>query len=127
MAIRDKLVQSARPYLAPDEQVQAVFSAQKLNQWWVLLSVLILLFANEYRIVVVTDRRILVLRTGKMSLTKVQGVMWEAPRATVIGPAHGLWWKCETLGEPMYVHTRFHKDVLAADSMRPAPPVLPGY
>jgi hypothetical protein len=40
----------------------------------------------------------------------------ELPRATRIGPASGLWWKCESLGEKLYVHKRFHKDVEAADA-----------
>jgi len=28
----------------------------------------------------------------------------------------GLWWRCETLGEPVYIHKRFHKDVTRADA-----------
>ena len=39
------------------------------------------------------------------------------PRATTIGPASGMWWKCETLGDRMFVHKRFHKDIEAADSI----------
>jgi hypothetical protein len=122
MALRDKMVERAQPYLQPGERVQSVFGGQKLSQYWLLLSVAILLFAQRYRTVVVTDRRILVLDGTRMSQTKVTGVLTELPRGTLIGPASGLWWKCTTLGEPLYVHRRFHKDVLAADTARPQSP-----
>lgn len=116
MAIRDKMFTKAQPYLQPGEQVQAIIGGQKISQWWLLLSALILLFANEYRTIVVTDRRILVLQGTKWTQTTVKGVLAELPRGIQIGPASGLWWKCTTLGEKLYVHKRFHKDVLAADT-----------
>jgi hypothetical protein len=119
MALRDKMITKAQPYLQPGEEVQAVFGSQKYTQWWLLLSVLILLFVNKIYMVVVTDRRIVVLNCTKFSQTKVTGVDRELPRATRIGPPSGLWWKCETLGEKMYVHKRFHKDVEKADSLLP--------
>lgn len=125
MALRDTMAARAQPYLQPGERIQAVFGGQKITQWWILLSAAILLVANRYRTVVVTDRRILVLAGTRMSQTKVTGVLAEVPRATLIGPASGLWWKCESLGEPLYVHKRFHKDVLAADTARPQSPGYP--
>lgn len=124
MALRDKMATKAQPYLQPGEQIQAIIGGQKISQWWILLSALIMLFANEYRTIVVTDRRILVLQGTRWTQTTIKGVLGELPRATVIGPASGLWWKCMTLGETVYVHKRFHKDVLAADQMRPQ---VPGY
>ena len=39
----------------------------------------------------------------------------ELPRATRIGPASGLWYRTEALGERIYVHKRFHKDIEIAD------------
>ncbi len=125
MALRDKMVDCAQPYLQPGERVQAVFGAQKLSQYWILLTVVILLVAQRYRTVVVTDRRILVLDGTRMSQTKVTGVLAELPRTTQIGPPSGLWWKCESLGEPLYVNKRFHKDVVAADTARPQSPGYP--
>ncbi|WP_134766973.1 hypothetical protein [Nocardioides sp. 1609] len=127
MALRDTMVEKARPHLQPGEQVQAVFGGQKISQWWLLLSVLVLLFANKYRVVVVTDRRILVLAGTTWSQSKVTGVLAEVPRAVQIGPPSGLWWKCTSLGEPLYVHKRFHKDVVAADTRRPVHPGHPGH
>ncbi|GAA5155104.1 hypothetical protein GCM10023340_39710 [Nocardioides marinquilinus] len=122
MALRDTMRERAQPWLQPGEQVQVVFGGQKITQWWIMLSALVLLIANRYRVVVATDRRILVLAGTRMSQSKVTGVLAELPRATPIGPPSGLWWKCESLGEPLYVHRRFHKDVVAADSMRPQHP-----
>ncbi len=42
-------------------------------------------------------------------------VLRELPRAITIGPAHGLWYRFDSLGEKMYVNRRFFKDVEAAD------------
>jgi hypothetical protein len=68
-------------------------------------------------VIAATDRRILVCRSGRMTTTKVKSVMRVIERQTRIGPASGLWWKCESLGDRMYVHRRFHKDVAAADAV----------
>lgn len=115
MAIRDKMTANAAPHLQPGETVQAVFGAQTHSQYLFLISVFILLLLNSYRVVVVTDRRILVCRSGRLSTAAVNEVLRELPRSTRIGPPSGLWWKSESLGERLYVHKRFHKDVNAAD------------
>jgi hypothetical protein len=116
MAIRDKLVASAAPYLQEGEQIQAVFSAQTMSQWMALISFWIIIFGNAYRVVVVTDRRILVCQTKRFQTTKITGVEREVPRATQIGPASGLWYKTDVLGQKLYIHKRFGKDVAAADA-----------
>ncbi len=54
-------------------------------------------------------------------MTPVKEVVRELPRATRIGPASGLWYKSESLGERIYVQKRFHKDIVAADAAIPAP------
>jgi hypothetical protein len=46
-------------------------------------------------------------------------IVTSLPRTTQIGPPNGLWWKCTSLGQPLYIHKRFHKDVEKADSLRP--------
>jgi hypothetical protein len=45
----------------------------------------------------------------------VKGILRELPRSIIIGPAHGLWYRFDSLGEKMYVNKRFFKDVEAAD------------
>ncbi len=116
IAIRDKIIANSQQFLEPDEQVQAAFGAQTFNGYWAILSWLIVLFKNSYRAVVVTDRRILVLATGKMAMTKPKELVRALPRNTKIGPVSGMWAKTTTLGERLYVHKRFHKDIAAADA-----------
>ncbi|MGP4028043.1 hypothetical protein [Actinomadura sp. 3N407] len=120
MAIRDKMRANAAHVLREGENVQAVFGAQTTSQYFALLSYWIIIFTNAYRVVVVTDQRILVCRSGRMRMTPVNEVLRELPRDTRIGPPSGLWWRCETLGERLYVHKRFHKDVNAADGVTAA-------
>ena len=116
MAIRDKMRANAQPYVDDGETIQQVFGGQTVSQYWFLITFLILLFTNAYRVIVVTDRRILVCRSGRLTTTPVKEVLRELPRSTQIGPATGLWHRSETLGEKMYIHKRFHKDVAAADA-----------
>jgi hypothetical protein len=108
---------NAQPFLQPGETVQTVFAAQTKSMWFAAISIWIIVLSNAYRVVVVTDRRILVCQTGRMTTTPVKAVLAEFPRSTRIGPTSGLWYKCETLGEPLYIAKRFHKDVEAADAL----------
>jgi len=116
MAIRDKMTAAVQPHLEPGETVQAVFAAQTISPYWAVLTYLVLFF-NKYRVVVATDRRILVCNTAAFTTAKVKDLLAAHPRQTRIGPPSGLWWKCESLGEKMYVHKRFHKDVEQADAV----------
>jgi hypothetical protein len=115
MAIRDTLRRNAAPFVETDEVIQVAFSAQTHSQYLLLLLPLV----NSYRVVVVTNRRILVLRGGRWWLTRILGEVRELPRTTMIGPAHGLWYRFDGLGERLYVHKRFHKDIAAADNSVP--------
>jgi hypothetical protein len=117
MAIRDQLRSNAAHLLQPGETIQAVFCAQTTSQYYALLSTLIIILSDAYRVVVVTDKRILVCRSGRFRMTPVKHAIAELPRNQRIGPASGLWWRCGTLGEPLYIHRRFHKDVTAADAV----------
>ena len=116
MAIRDKMRTNAAHLLSPDERIQAVVPAQITSGWFALLSYWIIILRGAYRVVVVTDRRILVCRSGRFRVTPVREIIRECPRQTRVGPAHGLWYRCDTLGEPLYINRRFHKDVAAADA-----------
>ena len=118
IAIRDKMRTSAKPHLESGERIQAVFGAQTVSQYLLLVTVLVLIFTDAYRVVVVTDKRILVCRAGRLFPSSVKEVLRELPRSTSIGPATGFWHRSETLGESLYTHKRFHKDVARADDMR---------
>jgi hypothetical protein len=119
MAIRDQMAANAAPFLKPDETVQAVFGGQTTSQYFILISYWIIVATNAYRVVVVTNQRILVCRSGRLRTSPVNEVLAELPRSTRIGEPHGMWWKCETLGPKLYIHKRFHKDVRAADALLP--------
>ena len=120
MAIRDQLRANAADHLAPGEAIQAVIPAQTRSQWFALLSYWIIILSNAYRVIVVTDRRILVCRSGRFRMTPVREVLRELPRSTRIGPPKGLWYRCDSLGEKLYINRRFHKDIREADELAPA-------
>ena len=112
MAIREKMRNRAAPLLQPGETVQVVFCAQTVSArsaWKIIIS-------KGYRVVVVTNRRILVCRAGRLRPGNVKGVERELPRTTRLGEPNGLWWPCDSLGGRLYVHRRFHKDVRTADA-----------
>jgi hypothetical protein len=118
MALRDKQLESAAPYLAPGEPVQAVFGAQTASQWVAgFAGVFVFLGLNHYRILVATPARILVLDAGKSSMKKVRGVVTELPRSTRLGPATGLWHRIPAGQENLRVHRRFFKEIQAADNV----------
>ena len=117
MAIRDKIAANAQPHLQEGEQVQAVMGAQTQSQYWMLLAYLVFYLMNEYRTIVATDRRILVLDSGKFSTTKANRVVAELPRSTHLGPPSGALWHKVTVGsEELRIHKRFFKDVEQADA-----------
>jgi hypothetical protein len=122
MAIRDQLRANAASVLEPGEEIHAVFAAQTTSQWWSILSYWIIIVRSAYRAVVVTDRRILVCRSGRIKMSQVNEVLRTLPRGTTIGPATGLWYKCDSLGERLYVHKRWHKDIEAADALAGSTP-----
>jgi hypothetical protein len=116
MAIRDKLRKNVSPYLEAGEQIQSVFVAQTASQYFALISYWIIIIKNAYRVVAVTDRRILVFQAGRFSTTQIKGLLRELPRSTRIGPASGLWYKTDVLGERLHINKRFHKDINEADA-----------
>jgi hypothetical protein len=116
VALRDKLRENAQPHLREGEVIEAVIPAQTTSAYMALISYWIIIFANAYRVIVVTDQRILVCRSGRFRITPVGEVLHEAPRSTRIGPAGGLWHKTEALGEKLHIAKRFHKDIEEADA-----------
>jgi hypothetical protein len=116
MAIRDKLKANAAHLLQPGEEIQVVIPAQTTSQYLSVISLWIIILSNAYRVVVVTDRRILLCHSGRFRISPVKNVVRELPRQTLIGPAHGLWYRSESLGQRLYINRRFHKDVHLADA-----------
>src|ERR1700722_15801756 len=117
MAVRDVMRTSAAQFVEPGETIEQVFGAQTASPLTApLIGSLIALIINRYRIVAVTDRRILVLDAGKWSQRKARAVVSELPRATRLGPTSGLWFKIDTPAGKIHVRRYFYKDVNAADT-----------
>jgi hypothetical protein len=119
MALRDKISSNFSSLLQPGETVQQVFVGQTKSGWWQALGLLGLLIARpKMRAVAATDRRIIVADGSIWAISKVNGLVSEHPRSTDLGQPSGLWWRTDALGEPLFVHKRFHKDVEAANAGR---------
>lgn len=117
MALRDKLIKRTEPYLEPGEQVRHVAMGQTgPSPWFAMLTYWIMLLKGKYFVFAVTDRSILVLRASKWLPSKPKELEARLPRATPFGPMKGLWGESHTLGQRVWIHKRFHKDVAAADA-----------
>jgi len=122
MALRDKLRERAQPYLEPGETIQAVFLAQTGPTPWLAgaFGAIIYAFFAKYRVVVVTDRGILLLKAGAFAPAKPKGLEQRLPRNGRLGPFQGkVWGKVQIGGERHWVHRRFRDDVEAADAALP--------
>ncbi len=119
VAIRERITQNVQHLLEPGEQIQAVIPSQTKSGWLGALGFIWLIFLNRFRPIVVTDRRIAITDSGRWAQGKPTTIVASIARSTQIGPPQGLWWKCQSLGQPLYIHKRFHKDVEQADALRP--------
>ncbi|MGZ7008312.1 MAG: hypothetical protein ACXVLX_22170, partial [Ilumatobacteraceae bacterium] len=115
----ERITQNAQHLLEPGEQIQAVIPPQTKSGWLGALGFIWLIFLNRFRPIVVTDRRIAITDSGRWAQGKPTTIVASLARSTQIGPPQGLWWKCQSLGQPLYIHKRFHKDVEQADALRP--------
>jgi hypothetical protein len=122
MALRDKLRERAQPFLEPGEQIQAVFLGQTGPTPWLAgaFGAIIYMFIAKYRVIVVTDRGILLLKAGAWTPSKPKELVKRAPRQG-LGPFDAkVWGKVMIDGERHWVHRRFKEDV---DSTGTAAPV----
>ena len=118
---------SSARFLSPGETIQTVFGAQtaapalgNLAMFFGLLGALIVTAFNRFRIVTVTDQRILVLDAGKWTMKNARAVVCVLPRSTRLGPASGLWHTIEIPEGKIRVHRRSFKHVAEADATAPA-------
>ena len=129
MSWRETMARRVEPFLQPGESLQAVFWGPSINP--VLRGLISLVppiglpvnLANPQRIVVATDRRIVVFRSSRLRADP-KAVIGELPRNTLIGAAHGrLWYRCTTFDKPLYIGKAFYGEVAAADSAAGLPTV----
>ena len=116
MGMREKLIARVQPLL-PGENIQQVFLAQSGVSPWIGNSLGFLGQAVvRRRIVAVTDQAVVVF-AADFNGTRPKGLLRRLPRGRTIGPVKGLWSPIDLGGdEKTWVHSRFHKDVLAADA-----------
>jgi hypothetical protein len=116
MNLAARLEKQARPYLEPDERVDAAFRVQSgPSPYWVFLSAWILLFAARNHLIVATDRAIVVLDSTMWMQPK--RLRERYPRNVQLGPTSGLWGSVMLDNNKKYwVHRRFKKYVAAADA-----------
>ena len=117
MALRDKLGARVQPMLEPGEQVQEVILSQTGPNPFLAVITYLVFFMVKRRIIVATDRAIVVIKAGAFTGTSAKEVIARLPRATRLGPVSGLWAKVDINGEKNYIHKRFHGDVARADSV----------
>lgn len=65
------------------------------------------------RVVLMTDRGVVVLEYGRLGGVKPTRVLARLPLGTGMGPLSGLWARTELAGERLWVHRRWHRDVAA--------------
>lgn len=107
----------ALPFLDPGERVVTAFPAQTgPNPTWAgALGVYLLLVGARFRLVVVTEQSILLLRSRILSAAKPRGLERRVPREH-LGFDGKVYGKVVIAGERHWVHRRFRKDVEAAGS-----------
>ncbi|HEV8566374.1 MAG TPA: hypothetical protein VGQ92_04645 [Actinoplanes sp.] len=116
MGLRDKLIERVQPML-PGEQIQQVFLAQAGVSPWIGNSFGLLGQSMvKRRIIAVTDQGVVVLAAG-FNGTNPKEILRRLPRSTRLGPTKGIWSRIDVGGdEKAWVHSRFRKDVEAADA-----------
>ena len=108
------------PFLPEGSEIRQVFICQSApSPWYFLVTYLtgLTMFWVKYRCVAVTQDAIYMLESSKPSGGgKPVSLAGTLPRQTQLGPVSGRWARIDLLGEPHWVHQRFHQDVTAADS-----------
>ncbi len=86
------------------------------SPWLGVLTYLFFFFV-KYVLIVATDRRVLVVKSGMWSQAGAKEILATFPRETRVGPVQGtVWGRIELGGTRYWVHRRFFRDVEAADS-----------
>jgi hypothetical protein len=119
MTPREDLVESSAPFLPEGSEIRQVFICQAApNFSYFVVTYLTGLSVRwiKYRCVAVTADAIYVLESSKLSGgARPRSLVGTMRRHTQLGPVSGRWAQIVILGEPHWVHTRFHRCIAAAD------------
>src|SRR2546423_15624555 len=116
VGMRDLIQKNASKVVEPGETIQAVFNVQTgPNPNYAFLTWLVAFFAKYFN-VIVTDRRILLVKSSLWRRSAVGEVAGTFPRETRLGPFTGkLWTKLELGGDHDWVHRPFRTVRRAAE------------
>ena len=116
MGIQETWRVDAGRYLRPDEGIEAVIPAEAIFPNPVPIATIVIALRGASRLVVATNQRILIFRRGFFGA--LGDLLDERPRHVAIGPPHApfVFFRAEALGERLYIHRRWFKDVRAADA-----------
>ena len=92
MDIHDKLRERSQPLLEPGEQIQSVFMAMTGPSPWLQTLLIYGLFA-KYKVVVITDRNIVLLKASFMGTSQPTAVLARLPREPLAKPEGRAWGK----------------------------------
>jgi hypothetical protein len=119
--VRDRV----RALVDDGEVVQAAFPAHIGPTPWLggAIGAVVYAFVAKFRIIVATDRSIIVMRASWYRPKTPQEVLERLPRDTRLGPFEGkVWGKVHVAGERHWVHRLYRSEVTAADAALPADP-----
>ncbi|GAC1535751.1 MAG: hypothetical protein NVS3B12_18050 [Acidimicrobiales bacterium] len=104
-------------FIEPDERIEHVVMARTgPSPWWTgIVGIGFLLGLTKYRLLVVTDRNVIVLRAGGLNGTVPKEMIRRLRRPTNFGPTSGLWAKVHVANEDLWVHKRFQAGLAIAD------------
>jgi hypothetical protein len=104
MGMAEKIIQSAQAHVEPGEVVQGAFAGQRNVSGR---------GGGGYRVVVATDRRFLVFRSGTFSQTVIKGLIEESSRDQRLSDPSGVFVTITVGGQTMEVNFRYFKQVRA--------------
>jgi hypothetical protein len=116
VTLRDNILREAeQKYTARGETVQAVMMGITLRPlllytlWWLLLD------RDSYRVIVCTDKRILLCKVDGVSHS-MESLIDVTERNVLLGPPRSLLMhRISAFSAPIYVARRFYKDIRRAD------------
>jgi hypothetical protein len=116
ITLRRRVLQTSAPYLGDGEVLQAVFPAVTADALHASGWEAFYKQAREgRRLIVVTDRRVLVFRCGANRSSTLKELLRELPRTTPIEFASTRWFRVarevSNLGEPLWVYWPFRAEV----------------
>lgn len=117
MGLQDTLARRVQGFVEPGERIEQVVMARTgPSPWWSgILGIGFLLGMTQYRLLVVTDRNVLVLSAGGLNGTVPKEMIRRLRRPTTVGPMSGLWAKVRIANEDLWVHKRFQAGLTRAD------------